>query len=268
MRRAVPPEDVAREPAYRPVTDTVYFLLPAYNEAEGIVTQLETIRRLMERRGFVYEVVVVDDGSRDATNRLVREMRDKMPIRLLEHPRNLGVGKAFSTGLAHLADVVRDDDIIVTMDADNTQNLKSVEFMVQKINEGYDIVLGSCLATGGMMIGIPWHRFMFTLGCNTLYRILFHIKGIHTYTGFYRAHSGHAIKRAQAHFGDTLIESDGFVVMAELLIKFRALLLFITEVPVIMRYDLKRGMSKMRVSRTIRQHLAVMGRNMFKRRVV
>ena len=245
----------------------VYFLLPAYNEAEGIVLQLETIRQQMERRQLAYEIVVVDDGSADATNALVRKMAEKLPITLLTHPRNLGVGQAFRTGFSHLAQRVRPDDVVVTMDADNTQNLKTVDFMIQRIAEGYEVVLGSCLATGGMMVGIPFHRYVFTIGCNTLYRVLFHIKGIHTYTGFYRAHSGRAIKAAYDHYGDRLIESDGFVVMAEMLIKFRALLLFITEVPVIMRYDLKSGMSKMRISRTIRSHVRVMAANFFKRRV-
>jgi dolichol-phosphate mannosyltransferase len=256
----------APSPALAPAL--VYFLLPAYNEAEGIVTQLQTIQHQMERRQLAYEIVVVDDGSRDETNALVRQMAQKLPITLLTHPRNLGVGQAFRTGFGHLASRMRPDDILVTMDADNTQNLKTVDFMIQKIAEGYEVVLGSCLATGGMMVGIPFHRYVFTLGCNTLYRLLFHIKGIHTYTGFYRAHSGRAIKTAYDHYGDRLIESEGFVVMAELLIKFRAMLFFITEVPVIMRYDLKSGMSKMRLTRTIVSHLKVMAANLFKRRVV
>jgi dolichol-phosphate mannosyltransferase len=246
---------------------TVYFLLPAYNEAEGIVNQIETIRRQMDRRRLAYEIVVVDDGSTDETAALVRRSATKLPITLLQHATNLGVGHAFSTGFGHLAGRMQPDDIVITMDADNTQNLKTVDFMIQKINEGYDVVLGSCLAVGGMMVGIPWHRYIFTIVCNTLYRVLFHIKGIHTYTGFYRAHSARAVRTAYEHFGDALIESDGFVVMAEMLIKFRALLLFMTEVPVIMRYDLKSGMSKMRISRTIASHLRVMARNMFRRRV-
>jgi len=246
----------------------VYFLLPAYNEAEGIVVQLETIQRQMERRQFAYEIVVVDDGSADETSALVRRMAEKLPITLLQHPKNLGVGQAFKTGFRHLAARVRPDDIVITMDADNTQNLKTVDFMIQKIGEGYEVVLGSCLATGGRMVGIPLHRYIFTIGCNTLYRVLFHIKGIHTYTGFYRAHSGRAITAAYQHYGDQLIESEGFVVMAEMLIKFRAMLFFITEVPVIMRYDLKSGMSKMRLARTVTAHVRVMAANLFKRRVV
>jgi len=249
-------------------TQTIYFLLPAYNEEENIGKQLTTIRQLMEKKGAQYTVVVVNDGSRDRTESVVNQYSQEMPIKLINHEVNKGVGKAFQTGFAELARIVRDDDIIITMDADNTQNLKTVELMVNKINAGYEVVVGSCLATGGMMIGVPFLRYILTRGCNFLYRVLFHIKGIHTYTGFYRAYSGAAIRKAYEKFGDKLIESDGFVVMAEMLIKFRQIPLFITEAPMIVRYDLKGGASKMRIWRTIRSHLRVIMANIFKRRIV
>jgi hypothetical protein len=68
-------------------------------------------------------------------------------------------------------------------------------------------------------------------------------------------------------FGDHLIEVSGFAAMAEMLIKFRQIPLFMTEVPMIIRYDLKGRASKMRVMATIQEHLGVIARNLFKRRV-
>ncbi len=247
---------------------TLFFLLPAYNEEANIGSQLVTIRAMMERKGFAYTVFVVDDGSRDGTAAVVEALAGTMPVRLIQHQTNRGVGKAFQTGFKAVTEVAADEDIIITMDADNTQNLKTVEFMVERIGEGYEVVIGSTYALGGMMIGVPFVRYVISRTCNLMYRVLFPIKGIHTYTGFYRAYSGAAIRRAYGHFGDHLIEADGFVVMAELLVKFRQIPLFITEVPVIMRYDLKVGASKMRVLRTIGTHLRVMLKHLLKRRIV
>ena len=127
--------------------------------------------------------------------------------------------------------------------------------MIKKMDEGYEVVIGSCFATGGMMVGVPLVRFLLSYISNFAYRVLFHVKGIRTYTGFYRAHSGAAIKLAFEKFGDRFIEAKGFAAMAEMLIKFRQIPLFLTEVPMIIRYDLKGRASKMRVMATIREHL-------------
>ena len=116
--------------------------------------------------------------------------------------------------------------------------------MLKRIDEGYEVVIGSCFTTGGMMIGVPMLRYLLSYFSNLAYRCLFHIKGIRTYTGFYRAHSGAAIKTAFEKFGDRLIEVAGFAAMAEMVIKFRQIPLFMTEVPMIIRYDLKEGQAR------------------------
>ncbi len=246
----------------------IYFLMPAYNEETEIEFRLKTIADLMTQKGLLFEIWVVNDGSRDQTVPIVRALSKEIPVHLISHEVNQGVGVAFSRGLQELAKISKADDVIITLDADNTHNLKTVEFMIKKMDEGYEVVIGSCFATGGMMVGAPLTRFLLSYLSNFAYRVLFHVKGIRTYTGFYRAHSGAAIKLAFERFGDRLIEAKGFAAMAEMLIKFRQIPLFLTEVPMIIRYDLKGRASKMRVMATIREHLGVITRNLFKRRIL
>jgi len=246
----------------------IYFILPAYNEEKGVGFQLESIKKIAEKKKFAYRVIIINDGSIDRTEVEVTKFQDVMPISLLKHNTNMGVGVAFKTGFEEVLKTLEDDDIVITMDADNTQNLKTVELMVERINEGYEVILGSFFATGGMLIGVPLLRIFLTYWCNFLYRMLFHIKGVREYTGFYRAHSGEALKRYREKFGENIIESKGFVVMAEMLIKFRRMPFFITEVPMISRYDLKGGVSKLKIFPTIREHLKVIVKNVFKRRIV
>jgi len=246
----------------------IYFLMPAYNEEKEIAARLKNIAGLMAQKGFPFEIWVVNDGSGDQTVKIVEEVSKQIPVHVIHHQRNQGIGIAFLNGLKELVKMARDDDIIITLDADNTHNLKTVEFMLKKIDEGYEVIIGSCFTTGGMMIGVPVIRYILSYVINLVYRVLFHVKGIRTYTGFYRAHAGAAIKTAFEKFGDHLIEVSGFAAMAEMLIKFRQIPLFMTEVPMIIRYDLKGRASKMRVMATIEEHLGVIARNLFKRRVV
>ena len=246
----------------------LYFILPAYNEECNIAPQLNSIRELAVRKNYEYRVIIVNDGSKDKTREEAQRLTKDMPITLIDHPTNKGVAEAFRTGFAEVRKYLREEDVVVTMDADNTQNLKSIELMVSKIQEGYEVVSGSIFASGGMLIGAPFVRYILTCGCNMLYKMLFYVKGIYEYTGFYRAHSGRALKVAFEKFSDKLIETSGFAVMAEMLIKFRQIPLFITEVPMIIRYDLKGGASKLKIVPTIIQHLTIIGKNMFKRRII
>ena len=246
----------------------IYFLMPAYNEETEIDSRLRNIGTLMAQKGLSFEIWVVNDGSRDRTVEIIEEVSKGIPVHMIHHQVNRGIGAAFLSGLKELVKIVRDEDIVITLDADNTHNLKTVEFMIKKIDEGYEVVIGSCFTTGGMMIGVPMLRYLLSYFSNFAYRLLFHVKGIRTYTGFYRAHSGAAIKAAFERFGDRLIEVNGFAGMAEMLVKFRQIPLFLTEVPMIIRYDLKGRASKMRILVTLREHLGVIGKNLFKRRMI
>ncbi|MGZ3524209.1 MAG: glycosyltransferase family 2 protein [Thermodesulfobacteriota bacterium] len=246
----------------------IYFLMPAYNEETEIGLRLRDISALMEEKRLAFEIWVVNDGSRDRTVEIVEDISRAIPVRMIHHDRNRGIGVAFSNGLKELSKVARDDDVIITLDADNTHHLKTVGLMLQKIDEGYEVVIGSCFTPGGMMTGVPPLRYLLSYLSNLAYRILFHAKGIRTYTGFYRAHTALAVKKAFRAFGDRLIEVSGFAAMAEMLIKFHRIPLLMTEVPMVIRYDRKGRASKMRILATIREHLGVIARNLFKGRVV
>ncbi len=149
------------------------------------------------------------------------------------------------------------------MDADNTQDLASVRLMVKRIEEGYEVAIGSIYAPGGMMVGVSLLRKVLSWGCNWIYQICFPISGIKEYTGFYRAHSAYALKSAYAKFGPRLIESNGFSTMAEMLIKLRSIPLLMTEVPMIIRYDFKEGASKIKILPTIGEHINIIRKNFF-----
>ena len=246
----------------------LYFVIPVYNEGKSIAKQLDSIKDIMEKKSYSYNMIIVNDGSTDNTQQILEEYQKRMPIIIARHEINKNVGAAFRLGFKKVLELAKDEDIVITMEADNTQTLKTIELMMQKINEGYEIVLGSFFATGGMLLGAPFKRRVLSWGCNFIYQTLFHIKGIKEYTCFYRAYSVAALRKAFNIFGDKLIESVGFGTMAEMLIKFRRIPLFITEVPMIVRLDLKKGISKIKIVSTIKEHIKIMRKNLFKRSIV
>ena len=246
----------------------LYFILPVFNEQGVITKQLSAIDKMMKGIDKEYSVYIIDDYSSDQTCQELSDIRDKYPFKIIKHSENLGPGAAFKTGFREVMKVINDKDVVITMDADCTQSLRAIMMMLDKIKAGYEVVIGSCFAPGGMLIGVPFLRYIVTRLCNGLYKTFFPINGVTTFTGFFRCYSSSALKQAFEVFGDKLMESDGFPAVSELLIKMRQIPLFITEVPIILRYDLKKGKSKLCFFPTVREHLHVISKNLFKRRVL
>lgn len=180
-----------------------------------------------------YEVIAINDGSTDRTVEVIQSLASEMPITLINFPQNKGVGEVFRKGFQYVLDRAADNDILVCMDADNTHDPRLIRLINSRLKEGYEVVIASCFAPGGMLVGVPALRYLCTVLCNFMYRVLFPVRGLREYTGFYRGYDVAALRRAMEQFESNLMEVDGFAVMAELLIKLRRVPLFITEVPLI-----------------------------------
>jgi len=240
----------------------IHFLLPAYNEEENIEPMVLALSSTATQLERPYRIVIVDDGSSDKTAIRVEENAAEFPCELVRHERNLGPGAAFTSGFRHILKDGSDEDFIITMDADRTHDLRTARLILLRLEEGYEAVVASAYAPGGMMVGLSFHRWVLTTGCNLLYRILFPIHGIYEYTGFYRGYRLSTIRKTFEAFNDKPMTARGFASMAELLLKFRRMPVLMTEVPMIVRYDLKGGASKMKIGATIKEHLNVIWDNL------
>lgn len=114
-------------------------IIPAYNEARTIG---EVIRRVLEAEtGYHKEIVVVDDGSTDATAEFLRDLSEKAPngIRVLFHPRNRGKGAAVRTALLHVT-----GEVVVIQDADVEYDPADYHRLLEPIAKGQaDVVFGN-----------------------------------------------------------------------------------------------------------------------------
>lgn len=109
----------------------VLILLPVFNESKVI----SSVIRSIQKKGWK-KILVVDDGSTDNTYDKLK----KSGAIILRHSINRGKGASVKTGLE--AAKILGSKVIVTLDSDGQHNPKDIKKMVEKINKGYDVVLG------------------------------------------------------------------------------------------------------------------------------
>jgi dolichol-phosphate mannosyltransferase len=172
-----------------------------------------------------------------------------MPLIVDRHPVNLGLGATIRDGLLHAVELAGADDIVVTMDADETHTPALILRMVRMIIEGHDVVIASRYQPGARVIGLPLHRRMISWLASRLIRLLFPTPGVRDFTCGYRAYRVSVLKKAFETYGQDFVSRDGFECMVDILLKLRRLPVIFGEAPMILRYDLKVD-SKMRLLKT------------------
>jgi dolichol-phosphate mannosyltransferase len=229
----------------------VVLLLPAYNEEKALPPLLERARLALD--GRAYRVVVVDDGSSDETARVAEECRGRMPLTVLRRARNGGLGAAMATGLEYVRNSFGPAFALVTMDGDNTHDPALIEAMVERLDRGADLVVASRFVPGATTVGVPWERRLLSGGARLLFGRLLGVRGVRDYTCGYRAYRMDLLHGMAARFRP-LVRARGFAVMTELLAKAAAEGARCEEVPLVLRYDLKPGRSKLRVLPTLAEY--------------
>src|SRR3990172_4685174 len=118
------------------MSELVSIIVPVYEEAENVSDLLEAVLRVMEREGRHFEVVLVDDGSRDETFDLIRREAARDPrIVGVRFRRNHGQTAAIKAGFDHAR-----GDLLVTMDGDLQHDPEAIPTFLAKLEEGYDLV--------------------------------------------------------------------------------------------------------------------------------
>ncbi len=239
----------------------IQVVLPAYNEAVSLNRLLFRLSETFKRERLEYNVYVVDDGSTDNTAQIVKNYAKKDPhVRLISQIKNFGLAEAINTGFRIAIKRSKENDILITMDADNTHLPGLILRMVRLIYEGHDIVISSRFVTGARIRGVPVVRRFLSRAASIIFRLLFPIQGVRDYTCGYRAYRMEIIQQGISTYKDQFVSEKGFACMVDILLKLRRFDPLCTEVPMILRYDQKKGKSKMNVPRTVKESLALIGR--------
>jgi glycosyltransferase involved in cell wall biosynthesis len=138
--------------------DKIVVSIPAYNEGRTIALVVNEIRQVMEKHNYSYQILVVDDGSKDNT----AEAAKKAGAVVFSHQTNMGLAEAFRTEISKCLQLKA--DIIVHIDADRQYLPTEIPKLVSELKKGYDLVLGSRFA--GKIESMPivkrWGNRMFS----------------------------------------------------------------------------------------------------------
>lgn len=120
----------------------VSLVIPAYNEEKALPSVLEKARKNLESTDYDWEIIVVDDGSRDKTS----EIAASYPwVRLIRHPYNMGGGRARNTGIQAAS-----GEVVVIVDGDDTYPMDQVPLLVEALDD-CDMVVGARVKEAGTM---------------------------------------------------------------------------------------------------------------------
>lgn len=117
----------------------ISIIVPCYDEGKVIRVNIEKIYRSMKEKGIEYEIIAVNDGSKDNTEEQIR-LAEKLSsnIRCVSYSENGGKGKAVNEGIK-----AAKGDVILFMDADLSVDLEAVNRVIEEVNKGYDMVIAS-----------------------------------------------------------------------------------------------------------------------------
>ncbi len=116
----------------------VSVVVPLFNEEESLEELYERVVKVLTDAGYSFEVIFVDDGSKDNSFEVLKSLRNRdRRVKIISFMRNYGKSAALAEGFR-----VARGDYIITMDADLQDNPEEIPSLISRLNEGFDLVSG------------------------------------------------------------------------------------------------------------------------------
>ncbi len=117
---------------------SVSIVIPLLNERENVLPLHESLTKVLETLGRPYEILMIDDGSTDGTDRVLRELAEAdQRVKVVRFRRNFGQTAAMRAGFQYAT-----GEVVVAMDGDLQNDPADIPMMLDKLDEGYDVVHG------------------------------------------------------------------------------------------------------------------------------
>ncbi len=147
-------------------------VIPAYNEEGCIAKTIQSISQLLEQKEIAYDILVVNDNSRDRTEAILQQIgAENSKVNYINNYYPNGFGFAVRCGLENF----QGDAVVIVM-ADCSDAPEDIVGYYYKLQEGYDCVLGSRFIKGGKVIDYPAHKLVVNRLANLFIQILFGLK--------------------------------------------------------------------------------------------
>ena len=184
----------------------VSVIIPTYNERDNLEELLYRVDRALKGRD--YEVIIVDDDSPDRTWELAQELSEKYPVKVVRRTEEKGLSSAVIRGFKEAS-----GDVFVVMDADLQHPPEKIPELLERIENGADIAIGSRYVPGGKVENWYWYRKLISRGAILIGRLaLPKIRDVKDPVSGFFALRREVVENAQ-------LNPIGFKILMEILIK-------------------------------------------------
>ena len=146
-------------------------VIPAYNEEKILSESILKFDKFFSEKGYTYELIVIDDGSKDKTKEIALNLEKVVEnFRLVSYEKNQGKGNAVKVGMLEAKGQFK-----LMADADNSTPIEEIDGFFPFFDEGYDVVVGSRIKGGrgeNVKLEQPLYRVMLAKSANLIIRIM------------------------------------------------------------------------------------------------
>ena len=228
----------------------IYLILPAFNEEKNLKKIFEQLNSLDIVRNIT--VILVDDCSQDETSAIFQGKKNKFFFYYLKNKKNYGLSLTLKNGFEFISDKLKINDLIVTMDSDNTHPVNIIPEMIEKMKmEKSNLIIASRYLKDSEVNGLSFLRKILSQLAKLVFSFLFPHKNLREYTCNFRIYKSFLIKEILSQ--EKFFKGEDFNITIKILLflieKFKDLK--ISEYPLILNYDQKIGSSKLRILKNI-----------------
>ena len=209
-------------------------VIPTFEEAPNVPGIVARTRQAAPEA----DILIVDDNSPDGTADVAEKLGAEIGgLTVLRRPGRAGLGPAYREGLTWALD--EGFDVIVSMDADGSHDPATLPRMLEAIEQGADVVMGSRYIAGGSVPGWAMHRRLLSKGGNRYAGTVLRLK-VHDATGGFRAYRADVLRKLDL----STLRANGYGFQIELSYRVARLGVTVVEVPIVFT-ERRLGTSKM-----------------------
>ena len=227
----------------------IFLILPSFNEEKNLIKIFKKINNLSIVKNIT--VILIDDCSTDKTKD-IKFKKNKFKIIYKKHIKNMGLSIALETGFNIAKKKKKKNDLIITMDSDNTHPIKIIPRMINVLKKNNsDVVIASRFLSKSKVNGINFFRQCLSIVAKYVFSNLFPHKNLKEYNCNFRIYRSHLIEKLMKD--KKFFKNEDFNITVKILLSLIAnnKNLKIFEYPLILNYHYKIGSSKMSILKNI-----------------
>jgi dolichol-phosphate mannosyltransferase len=241
----------------------IKIIICAYNEEQNLQKLLTDLTQQLELLQREFEIIFCLDGTNDNSKTIISIFSQKYKITILPESNKRGLGIAYKKIFKYLLENSLEEDLIISLDADNTHNPKQISSMIEYFEENkLELLIASRFFEKSYISSFPIYRQLISKSTSLILKNLFNIKNINQqdvmdYTSGYRIYSHKILKKLYEKYQDNFICEPEFTYTCEILIKISKLTNQIGEIAIHYDYHKKIGKSKMRIVQNLIRLIAM-----------